>query len=94
MPTEPDPSTRSPAAPWLAGEPSVGQAHHAEPKGHAVTEAVLVSLTAKGIETMTDLSAEYQDGYSWLFEGVSAEDLAAFVPVACTVMDRIRTIDC
>jgi DNA-binding MarR family transcriptional regulator len=56
--------------------------------------ATLVSLTAKGIETMTALSKEYQDGYNWLFEGVSAEDLAAFVSVACTVMDRIRTIEC
>jgi DNA-binding MarR family transcriptional regulator len=56
--------------------------------------ATLVSLTAKGVATMTALTAEYQDGYNWLFEGVCAEDLAAFVSVACTVMDRIRTIDC
>lgn len=43
---------------------------------------------------MTALTEEYQDGYHWLFDGVSADDLTAFVSVACTVMDRIRTIDC
>jgi DNA-binding MarR family transcriptional regulator len=56
--------------------------------------ATLVSLTGKGVETMTALAEEYQDGYNWLFEGVSAEDLAAFVSVSCAVMDRIRSIDC
>lgn len=56
--------------------------------------ATLVSLTAKGVETMTALTDEYHDGYNWLFEGIPAEDLAAFVSVACTVMDRIRAIEC
>ncbi|TMR00195.1 MarR family transcriptional regulator [Actinomadura soli] len=56
--------------------------------------AVLVSLTGKGTETMTALTQEYQDGYNWLFEGVSPQDLTAFVSVACTVMDRIRSIEC
>jgi DNA-binding MarR family transcriptional regulator len=56
--------------------------------------AALVSLTAKGTETMTALTEEYQNGYNWLFEGIRAEDLAAFVSVACTVMDRLRTIEC
>lgn len=56
--------------------------------------ATLVTLTAKGAKTMTALTEEYQSGYSYLFEGVSAENLAAFVSVACTVMDRIRTIEC
>lgn len=56
--------------------------------------ATLVSLTAKGLETMIALTEEYQDGYKWLFEGISADNLAVFISVACTVMDRIRTIDC
>lgn len=43
---------------------------------------------------MDGLSQEYQDGYTWLFDGVSAEDLTAFVSVACTVTDRIRSIEC
>ncbi|WP_207935814.1 MarR family transcriptional regulator [Actinomadura sp. KC216] len=56
--------------------------------------AVLVALTAQGTETMDGLASEYEDGYNWLFDGVSAEDLAGFVSVACTVMDRIRSIEC
>jgi DNA-binding MarR family transcriptional regulator len=56
--------------------------------------ATLVALSGKGVETMTGLTAEYRDGSSWLFEGVSAKDLGAFVSVACTVMDRIRSIEC
>jgi DNA-binding MarR family transcriptional regulator len=56
--------------------------------------ATLVALTGQGTETMTGLSQEYQDGYNWLFDGVSAEDLTTFVTVACTVMDRIRSIEC
>ncbi|REF00506.1 MarR family winged helix-turn-helix transcriptional regulator [Thermomonospora umbrina] len=56
--------------------------------------ATLVSLTSKGVETMTGLTEEYRAGYDWLFEGVSADDLEAFESVACTVMDRIRSLDC
>lgn len=56
--------------------------------------ATLVSLTGKGVETMTGLTHEFQDGYMWLFDGVPAQDLAAFVSVACSVMDRIRSIEC
>jgi DNA-binding MarR family transcriptional regulator len=56
--------------------------------------ATLVSLTGKGVETMTALTDDYQDGYTWLFDGIPPEDLTAFVSVACVVMDRIRTIEC
>jgi len=43
---------------------------------------------------MTTLANEYQDGCNRLLEGISDQDPAAFVSVACTVMDQIRTIDC
>ncbi|GAA2637279.1 MarR family transcriptional regulator [Actinomadura fulvescens] len=56
--------------------------------------ATLVSLTAKGVETMTGLTEEYRAGYDFLFDGVPAADLESFVSVACTVMDRIRSIEC
>jgi DNA-binding MarR family transcriptional regulator len=56
--------------------------------------ATLVSLTGKGAETMAGLTHEFQDGYLWLFGDIPAEDLATFVSVACTVMDRIRSIEC
>src|SRR5688572_15198682 len=56
--------------------------------------ATLVSLTGKGRQTMTALTQEFRSGYLFLFDGISAGDLEAFVSVACTVMDRIRSIDC
>ncbi|MEO5876292.1 MAG: MarR family transcriptional regulator [Streptosporangiaceae bacterium] len=56
--------------------------------------ATLVALTAKGAETMTALSEEYRVGYTWLFDEIPAEDITAFISVACTVMDRIRSIEC
>jgi hypothetical protein len=43
---------------------------------------------------MTALIDEYRAGYDFLFEGISPDDLAAFVSVACRVMDRIRSIEC
>ncbi len=56
--------------------------------------ASLVRLTGKGTETMAGLVEEYRAGYDWLFDGVPAEHLEAFVSVACTVMDRMRSMDC
>jgi DNA-binding MarR family transcriptional regulator len=52
--------------------------------------ASLVSLTDRGTEIMAGLADEYQAGSSFLLAGVAPQDLAAFVHVACVVMDRIR----
>ncbi len=54
--------------------------------------ATLVTLTAQGRETATEMQAGYQQFARSLFEGLAADDLASFAAVLEQLLGRLRNV--
>lgn len=79
------------AACWTHWRPPGFAERGRHPTGRRATG---VSLTAKGRRKDGNPGQGVPRRLNRVLEGISDQDPAAFVSVACTVMDRIRTINC